>query len=346
MKKALITGVTGQDGAYLARLLLRIGYEVPGIRRRVSSFNTRRIDDLLTDENYSGKFHLHYAEMTDMASLNRILEVDRTDEVYNIAAQSHVHVSFDNPEYTANVDGLGALRLLESIRILGLTKSCRIYQASTSELYGLIQAPVQNENTPFYPRSPYAVSKLYAYWITVNYREAYGLFASNGILFNHESPLRGEIFVTKKIASGVAQVIRGERPKIELGNLNAKRDWGHAEDYVDGMWRILNHHKPDDFVLATGHSRSVREFVTLCFEHVGIQLEWVGEGLQERGRCSSSGRELVSVNPKYFRPSEVDCLLGDFSKAKELLGWKPQKGLEILVKEMMDYEFSERKFAQ
>jgi GDPmannose 4,6-dehydratase len=279
--------------------------------------------------------------MTDMASLMRILEITRPDEIYNLAAQSHVHVSFDNPEYTANVDGLGALRLLESARILGMTSSTRIYQASTSELFGLIQSPIQDEETPFYPRSPYGVAKIYAYWITINYREAYGMFASNGILFNHESPLRGEIFVTKKIARGVARIASGAQALLELGNLDAKRDWGHAEDFVEGMWRIVNHNSPGDFVLATGKTHSVRDFVDLCFKHVGIEINWLGSGIDERGLCKKSGAVLVRVNRKYFRPSEVDLLLGNAQKARTELGWLPKWNIESLVEEMMTYEINE-----
>jgi len=339
-KVALITGITGQDGAYLARLLLAKGYEVHGLRRRVSVFNTFRIDELIESERYVGRFFLHYADMTDMASLIRVLEITRPTEIYNLAAQSHVHVSFDNPEYTANVDGLGALRLLESVRILRMTDSTRVYQASTSELYGLVQAPIQDETTPFHPRSPYGVAKIYAYWITINYREAYGMFASNGILFNHESPLRGEIFVTKKIARAVARIAKLKQDRLELGNLDAKRDWGHAEDYVEGMWRILNHSVPGDFVLATGETQSVRRFTELCFAHVGIQLDWHGEGLEECGRCHKSGRSLVTVNQKYFRPSEVDLLLGNADKARRDLGWSPKRDIRNLVQEMMDYELS------
>jgi len=340
MKTALITGITGQDGSYLARFLLAKGYAVHGIRRRVSVFNTYRIDDLIDGAEFRGRFFLHYADMTDMASLIRVLEITRPDEIYNLAAQSHVHVSFDNPEYTANVDGLGALRLLEAVRILRMADKARVYQASTSELYGLIQAPIQDEGTPFYPRSPYGVSKLYAYWITINYREAYGMFASNGILFNHESPLRGEIFVTKKIARAASRIAAGKQHLLELGNLDARRDWGHAEDYVDGMWRILNHISPGDFVLATGETHSVRHFTELCFAHVGIELVWEGNGLQERGLCRKTGEVLVEVNPKYFRPSEVDLLLGNAAKARTQLGWVPKWDLQSLVQEMMNYELN------
>jgi GDPmannose 4,6-dehydratase len=337
-KVALIAGVTGQDGAYLSRLLLKKGYVVHGIRRRVSVFNTYRIDELIHSAQDEGGLHLHYADMTDMGSLLRVLAAVQPDEIYNLAAQSHVHVSFDNPEYTSNVDGLGALRLLESIRVLGLQNSTRIYQASTSELFGLIRAPIQDESTPFYPRSPYAVAKLYAYWITVNYRESYGLFASNGILFNHESPFRGEIFVTRKITRAVARISRGLQDYLELGNLDAKRDWGHAEDYVDGMWRILNHSAPGDFVLATGQAHSVRHFAELCFLHVGLTLEWLGSGVDERGVCKKTGKVLVKVNQKYFRPSEVDLLLGNAAKARRELGWEPRHDLCSLVQEMMEYE--------
>jgi GDPmannose 4,6-dehydratase len=340
-KIALITGVTGQDGGYLARLLLSKGYIVHGLRRRVSVFNTYRIDDILSSEEYGERFFLHYADMTDMASLIRVLELTRPDEIYNLAAQSHVHVSFDNPEYTANVDGLGALRLLESARILSLQKHTRVYQASTSELFGKVREPIQNESTPFYPRSPYGVAKLYAYWITINYREAYGMFASNGILFNHESPWRGEIFVTKKICRAVAKISRGMQSHLELGNLDSRRDWGHASDYVEGMWRILNHDHAGDFVLATGRTHSVREFTELCFKHVGIDLTWVGKGMDERAVCTRTGRSLVTVNPKYFRPSEVELLHGNAEKARMELGWAPIHTLNTLVSEMMSYELQE-----
>ena len=340
-KIALITGITGQDGAYLARLLLSKGYVVHGIRRRVSVFNTQRIDELLESDCIEEQLLLHYADMTDMASLIRVIEKVRPDEIYNLAAQSHVHVSFDNPEYTANVDGLGPLRLLEAVRILGLVEHTRIYQASTSELYGLIQSPIQDETTPFYPRSPYGVAKIYAYWIVRNYREAYGLFCSNGILFNHESPLRGEIFVTKKVAKGVARVSQGLQQELVVGNLDAQRDWGHAEDYVEGMWKILQHDTPDDFVLATGQTQSVRKFIELCFSHVGIEINWSGIGIDEIGFCGRTGRQLVRVDEKYFRPTEVDTLKGDASKARRVLGWKPNKGLPELVTEMMNHELRE-----
>ena len=335
---ALITGITGQDGAYLAQNLLKKGYEVHGIRRRVSVFNSQRIDMLLEDSALKERFCLHYADMTDMASLIRVLEIVRPTEVYNLAAQSHVHVSFDNPEYTANVDGLGSLRLLESVRILGLVDSCRIYQASTSELYGLVQSPVQNESTPFYPRSPYGVAKLYAYWITVNYREAYGMFASNGILFNHESPIRGETFVTRKIARAVARIAAGQQSHLELGNLDSKRDWGHAADYVEGMWRILNHHSAGDFVLATGEVHAVRELVTKCFNEVNIRVNWRGKGVEEVGVADGFDSPIVRINAKYFRPSEVDFLQGDAAKARRELGWEPSTTFDELVAEMMQSE--------
>lgn len=339
-KVALITGITGQDGSYLAKLLLEKGYEVHGIRRRVSYFNTYRIDHLIDSDCYRHRFILHYADMTDMGSILRVLEICKPDEIYNLAAQSHVHVSFDNPEYTANVDALGSLRLLEAVRILKLDQKTRIYQASTSELYGKIQEPIQTENTPFHPRSPYAVAKLYAYWITINYREAYGFFASNGILFNHESPVRGEIFVTKKIAKAVARIAKGDQRPLELGNLNAMRDWGHAADFAEGMWRILDYKQPEDFVLATGVTHSVRQFVEYCFKYVGTIVQWDGVGIEEKGYCSSTGKVLVEVNPKYFRPSEVDLLLGSAAKARDLLGWEPNTNIFSLVKEMMDYELS------
>jgi GDPmannose 4,6-dehydratase len=335
-KTALITGVTGQDGAYLARLLLAKGYEVHGIKRRSSSFNTERIEDIYQDPHVeSRKFHLHYGDMTDSTNLIRIVQETQPTEMYNLAAQSHVQVSFDTPEYTANADALGTLRLLEAIRILGLERSCRFYQASTSELYGLVQAVPQNETTPFYPRSPYAAAKLYAYWIVVNYREAYGLHASNGILFNHESPVRGETFVTRKITRGAAAISLGLQEKLFLGNLDAQRDWGHARDYVEGMWLMMQQSEPDDYVLATGTTTSVRRFVEWAFEDVGISMDWRGSGVEERGYCRSSGRCLVEIDPRYFRPTEVDLLLGDPAKAKMKLGWEHQTSVRDLVQEMV-----------
>lgn len=336
MKKALITGVTGQDGAYLAQLLLSKGYEVHGIKRRTSLFNTDRIDHLYRDLHEDNvRFFLHYGDLTDSTNLIRIIQEVQPDEIYNLAAQSHVKVSFETPEYTANSDALGTLRLLEAIRILGLEKTTKFYQASTSELYGKVQEIPQTENTPFYPRSPYGVAKLYAYWITKNYREAYGIFASNGILFNHESPLRGETFVTRKITRAASRIHLGMQEKLYLGNLDAKRDWGHAKDYVEGMWRILQHDVPDDFVLATGVMVTVREFVDLAFAEVGVSLEWKGEGVEERGIDKKTGTVLVEVDPKYFRPTEVELLVGDPSKAHKELGWKHTYNLAGLVKDMM-----------
>jgi GDPmannose 4,6-dehydratase len=344
-KVALITGVTGQDGAYLADLLLEKGYMVHGIKRRSSLINTQRIDHLYQDPHEKNvRFQLHYGDMTDSTNLIRIIQETQPDEIYNLAAMSHVKVSFDEPEYTANADGIGTLRLLEAIRILGLEKKTRIYQASTSELYGLVQAVPQSESTPFYPRSPYAVAKLYAYWITINYREAYGMYACNGILFNHESPLRGETFVTRKITRAVSAIVKGKQEKLYLGNLDAKRDWGHAKDYVDAMWRILQQDKPEDYVIATGVTTTVRDFVKLAFGEVGIELSFTGEGVDEKGAilsCSNPAYQLpigtivVAVDPEYFRPTEVDLLIGDASKANTKLGWKPKYDLAGLVKEMM-----------
>ncbi len=336
MKKALITGVTGQDGAYLSELLLEKGYEVHGIKRRTSLFNTDRIDHLYKDlheENVN--FFLHYGDLTDSTNLIRIVQEVQPDEIYNLAAQSHVKVSFETPEYTANSDALGTLRILEAIRILGLENKTKFYQASTSELYGKVHEIPQNENTPFYPRSPYGVAKLYAYWITKNYREAYGIFASNGILFNHESPLRGETFVTRKITRAACRIALGLQQKMYLGNLDAQRDWGHAKDYVEGMWRILQHNVADDFVLATGVTVAVREFVDIAFSEVGIDLDWVGDGINERGINKKNKEVLVEVDPKYFRPTEVDILVGDATKAKEELGWKHTYDLKALVKDMV-----------
>lgn len=344
-KTALITGITGQDGAYLAEFLLKKGYEVHGIKRRSSLFNTDRIDHLYQDPHESDvKFKLHHGDLTDSTNLIRIIQEVQPDEIYNLAAMSHVHVSFETPEYTANADGIGTLRLLEAIRILGLTKKTKIYQASTSELYGLVQAVPQSETTPFYPRSPYAVAKMYAYWITVNYREAYDMFACNGILFNHESPIRGETFVTRKITRAAAKIALGLQDKIYLGNLSSKRDWGHAKDYVEAMYLILQQEKPEDFVIATGVTTEVREFVRMAFVEVGIAVEFRGEGVDEKGyvvSCSNPqfqveiGKEIVSVDPKYFRPTEVDLLLGDPTKSKTKLGWTPKYDLPALVKDMM-----------
>ena len=333
---ALITGATGQDGAYLAEFLLKKGYVVHGIKRRSSSFNTGRVDHLYQDPHDAGlRFVLHYGDMTDATNLIRIVQDTQPDEIYNLAAQSHVHVSFETPEYTANADGLGALRLLEAIRILGMGKRVRFYQASASELYGTVQEIPQRETTPFYPRSPYAAAKLYAYWITVNYREAYGLHASNGILFNHEGPTRGETFVTRKISRAVAAIKLGRQQTLFLGNLDARRDWGHARDYVEGMWRILQHPEPDDYVLATGEAHSVREFVEKAFTQIGIRINWEGVGVDEKGVDAGSGRILVRVDPRYFRPTEVDLLIGDASKARSKLGWQHKVSFEQLVAEMV-----------
>ncbi len=338
MKKALITGVTGQDGAYLAELLLKKGYEVHGIRRRSSLFNTARIDHLHKDVHEKDvRLFLHYGDMTDSSSLVRIIQKVQPDEIYNLAAQSHVAVSFEEPEYTANSDALGALRILEAIRILGLEKKTRFYQASTSELYGLVQEIPQKETTPFYPRSPYAVAKLYAYWITVNYREAYGMYACNGILFNHESPIRGETFVTRKITRALARISLGLQDCLYLGNLDSKRDWGHAKDYVEMQWLMLQQDAPEDFVIATGIQYSVRDFVNAAAREIGMEIEWRGSGVDEQGVWKNSSRTtpIVAVDPRYFRPSEVETLLGDPSKAKEKLGWVPKIGFEELVAEMM-----------
>jgi GDPmannose 4,6-dehydratase len=335
-KVALITGVTGQDGAYLARLLLEKGYEVHGLKRRSSSFNTGRIEDIYQDPHDADpKLILHYGDMTDSTNLIRVMQETRPDEVYNLAAQSHVQVSFETPEYTANADGIGTLRLLEAMRILGMEKNTRFYQASTSELYGLVQETPQRETTPFYPRSPYAAAKLYAYWIVVNYREAYGMHASNGILFNHESPLRGETFVTRKITRAVAAIKLGKQQSLYLGNLDAKRDWGHAREYVEGMWRMLQQETPDDYVLATGVTTPVRDFVTWSFEEAGIMLDWQGSGLDERGIDRATGALRVAVDPRYFRPTEVELLLGDASKAKRQLGWSPSITVKELAAEMV-----------
>jgi len=335
-KRALITGVTGQDGAYLTEFLLKKGYRVWGIKRRSSSFNTGRVDAFYQDLHVGNpRFRMIYGDMTDSTNLIRVVQEVQPDEIYNLAAQSHVQVSFETPEYTANADGLGPLRILEAIRILGLEKKVRFYQASTSELYGKVAETPQSEKTPFYPRSPYAAAKIYAYWITVNYREAYGMHASNGILFNHESPLRGETFVTRKITRAVAAISLGLQDRLYLGNLNAKRDWGHARDYVKGMWAIVQQEEPDDYVLATGETHTVREFVEAAFAVTNTRIVWKGEGIKETGVDARTGRTLVEVDPDYFRPTEVDILLGDASKARDLLGWRPTIGFPGLVKEMV-----------
>lgn len=344
-KVALITGITGQDGAYLAELLLSKNYVVHGIKRRSSLINTQRIDHLYEDPHVnSSQFHLHYGDLSDSTNIIRIIQDVQPDEIYNLGAMSHVKVSFDEPEYTAQVDGIGTLRILEAVRLLGLTKKTKIYQASTSELYGLVQEVPQSEKTPFYPRSPYAVAKLYGYWITVNYREAYDMFAVNGILFNHESPLRGETFVTRKITRGVSQIALGQMDKLYLGNLDAKRDWGHAKDYVEAMWLILQQEKPEDFVIATGITTTVRDFIRMAFNEVGIEVEFSGEGVNEVAKIKAChnpayqveiGKEVVAVDPRYFRPTEVELLIGDPTKAKEKLGWKLKYDLPALVKDMM-----------
>ncbi len=344
MKRALITGITGQDGAYLAEFLLEKGYEVHGIKRRSSLFNTDRIDHLYQGPQEDGRrFILHYGDLTDSTNLIRIVQQVQPDELYNLAAQSHVAVSFESPEYTANADALGTLRLLEAIRILGLERKTRIYQASTSELFGKVQEIPQRETTPFYPRSPYAVAKLYAYWITVNYREAYGLYACNGILFNHESPIRGETFVTRKITRALARIHLGLQERLYLGNMNSKRDWGHARDYVEMQWLMLQQETPEDYVIATGEQYSVREFVTAVANQLGIDITWVGEGLDEKG-IDANGRCIVAVDPRYFRPTEVETLLGDATKAREKLGWVPRIGFKELVSEMVsaDLETAQR----
>jgi len=335
-KKALITGITGQDGAYLAEFLIDKGYEVHGIKRRSSLFNTDRIDHLYSDpHDKDARMFLHHGDMTDSMSLTHIIQKVQPDEIYNLAAQSHVAVSFEEPEYTANSDALGALRILEAIRILGLTEKTRYYQASTSELYGKVQEIPQTEKTPFYPRSPYAVAKLYAYWITVNYREAYGIYACNGILFNHESPIRGETFVTRKITRALARIKLGLQECVWLGNLDARRDWGHARDYVEMQWLMLQQDEPEDFVIATGKQYSVREFVDAAARELGMTIEWQGEGVDEKGIDTESGKAIVQVDPRYFRPTEVETLLGDPSKAKEKLGWTPKTAFKDLVKEMI-----------
>jgi len=341
-KVAFITGITGQDGAYLAELLLKKGYTVHGLKRRSSSFNTGRIDHLYQDPHVSKRnFILHHGDMTDSTNLIRIIQEIQPDEIYNLAAQSHVHVSFETPEYTANADGLGTLRILEAIRLLGMVEKTKFYQASTSELYGIAQEVPQNENTPFYPRSPYAVAKLYGYWITVNYREAYNMYACNGILFNHESPVRGETFVTRKITRAAVQISMGTQEQVYLGNLDAKRDWGHAGDFVDGMWRMLQQEKPEDFVLATGVTTTIREFAERAFAEVGITLGWSGRGVDEVGRDTKTGNTVVSVDPTYFRPTEVDLLIGDASKARKKLNWKPIIDLQQMIEEMIASDLEE-----
>jgi GDPmannose 4,6-dehydratase len=335
-KVALITGITGQDGAYLAEFLIEKGYIVHGIKRRSSSFNTARVDHLYKDPHERNvNFFMHYGDLTDSTNLIRIVQEVQPDEIYNLAAQSHVQVSFETPEYTANSDGLGTLRLLEAIRILGLEKKTKFYQASTSELYGLVQEIPQKETTPFYPRSPYAAAKLYAYWITINYREAYGIFACNGILFNHESPTRGETFVTRKITMAATKIRYGMQEKLYLGNLDAKRDWGYARDYVEAMWLMLQQETPEDYVIATGETHSVREFTELAFKELGINITWQGEGVEEIGIDDDTGKVLVGIDPRYYRPTEVEILIGDSSKAREKLGWKPKIKLEKLVKLMI-----------
>jgi GDPmannose 4,6-dehydratase len=349
MKRALITGVTGQDGAYLSHLLLKKGYEVHGIKRRASLFNTARIDDIYEDPHIDNrKFILHHGDLSDSTNIIRIVQEVQPDEIYNLGAMSHVHVSFEEPEYSADVDGIGTLRLLEAIRILGLEKKTRIYQASTSELYGLVQEVPQSEKTPFYPRSPYAVAKMYAYWITVNYREAYNMYACNGILFNHESPLRGETFVTRKITRGVAKIALGLQDKIWMGNINSKRDWGHAKDYVEGMYLILQQDEPEDYVLATGVTTEIREFIRMAFAEVDIEIEFKGSGVDEKGyvkSCSAEypiqiGKEILAIDPKYFRPTEVDLLIGDPTKAMTKLGWKPKYDVKALCTEMVQSDLN------
>ena len=343
MKKvAFITGITGQDGAYLAELLLKKDYIVHGLKRRSSSFNTGRIDHLYQDPHVNKRnFILHHGDLTDSTNLIRIIQEIQPDEIYNLAAQSHVQVSFETPEYTANADGLGTLRILEAIRLLNMLDKTKFYQASTSELYGMVQEVPQNEKTPFYPRSPYAVAKIYGYWITINYREAYNLYACNGILFNHESPVRGETFVTRKITRAVARISMGTQERVYLGNLDAKRDWGHASDFVEGMWRMLQQEEPEDFVLATGVTTTIREFTERAFAEVGIALEWSGNGVDETGRDAKSGNILVSIDPAYFRPTEVDILIGDASKAREKLGWQPTCNLQQMIEEMIKADLEE-----
>ena len=342
MTTALITGITGQDGSYLAELLLRKGYDVHGIKRRASSFNTDRIDHLYQDPHEDGvKMHLHYGDMTDSTNLIRIIKEVEPDEIYNLAAQSHVQVSFEMAEYTANSDALGTLRILEAVRLLGMEKSTRIYQASTSEMFGKVQEVPQKETTPFYPRSPYGAAKVYAYWITVNYREAYDMHASNGILFNHESPVRGETFVTRKITRALARIKSGLQEKLHIGNLNSLRDWGHARDYVEAMWLILQQEQPDDFVIATGKQYSVRQFIEFGAQALDMNIEWQGSGVDEVGVDTATGKQIVAVDPRYFRPTEVETLLGDPAKAKKLLGWKAKTSVNDMVSEMVAADFEE-----
>jgi len=339
MKKAVITGITGQDGSYLAEFLIEKGYEVHGIKRRTSLINTQRVDHLFEDDKYSDVFHLHHGDMTDTSSLTSILAKVQPDEIYNLAAQSHVAVSFEEPEYTADSDGIGVLRLLESMKSLGIEKKCRFYQASTSELYGLVREIPQTELTPFYPRSPYGVAKLYAYWITVNYRESYDYFASNGILFNHESPRRGETFVTRKITRALSRIKKGLQKELVLGNINALRDWGHAKDFVEAMWLILQHDKPDDFVISTGKQISVRDFLNKCFDCLSMKVEWIGEGISEKA-IDQNGNTIVRISEKYFRPAEVETLLGDAKKARQQLGWQPKIDIDQLVEEMINADLN------
>ncbi len=341
-RKALITGVTGQDGAYLAELLLEKGYQVHGIKRRSSLFNTDRIDHLYQDPHARDvRFFLHYGDLTDSTNLIRLVQEVQPDEIYNLGAQSHVQVSFETPEYTANADAVGVLRLLEAIRILDLKHRVRFYQASTSELFGKVREVPQKESTPFHPRSPYGVAKLYAYWITVNYREAYGYFACNGILFNHESPVRGETFVTRKITRGAARIKAGLETRLYLGNLDASRDWGHARDYVEGMWLMLQQEAPDDYILATGETSTVREFCTKAFAAAGLDLSWHGRGSDEQGRCAKTGEVLVAIDPRYYRPAEVDNLVGDATKARMQLGWSPRRSLDLLIEEMVEADLAQ-----
>lgn len=339
MKKALITGITGQDGSYLAELLLSKGYEVHGLRRASSVFNTERIDHLL--DNKVPNFYLHYGDLTDSSNLNRLLEEIRPDEIYNLGAQSHVHISFQVPEYTAEVDGIGTLRLLDAIKESGIKP--KFYQASTSELFGKAQEIPQSEKTPFYPRSPYGVAKLFSYWTVVNYREAYNVFACNGILFNHESPRRGKIFVTRKITCGLAEIIKGKQDKIYLGNLDAKRDWGYAKDYVEAMWLMLQQEKPEDYVIATGETHTIREFCEEAFKNAGIEIIWEGSGLEEKGKDKKTGKILIEIDPKYFRPTEVDLLIGDSFKARKNLGWQPKVNFKELVKMMVESDLTDKK---
>ena len=341
MKKALITGITGQDGSYLAELLLEKGYEVHGMIRRSSLINTHRIDHLYSDPHHENvRFFMHYGDLTDSTNIIRLIQQIQPDEIYNLAAMSHVKVSFDTPEYTANADGIGTLRFLDAIRLLGLEKKIKFYQASTSELFGKVVETPQNEKTPFYPRSPYGVAKIYGYWITVNYREAYGIFASNGILFNHESPRRGETFVTRKITMAAAAIKTGKQEKLYLGNLDSKRDWGYAKEYVEGMWLMLQHDTPDDFVLATGETHSIRECCEVAFSELGIDIEWKGKDMEEKGYDKNTGKCIIEIDPKYFRPTEVDLLLGDASKAKKVLGWQPKTTFKELIKMMVKSDYN------